>query len=119
MASNTDVVKKTTITCCIMSLSLCLYVCCKQTYISKPDLVYNARRQQSLRTVELVDHTYDGRRVVTLFWEKVNGCRAILLLLILYNILVSVNELFAKDRKYDDMACRGTSRGHHQQFWEV
>ena len=103
---------------------LCLYVCCKQTYkstyISKPDLVYNARRQQSLRTVELVDHTYDGRRVVTLFWEKVNGCRAILLLLILYNILVSVNELFAKDRKYDDMTCRGTSRGHHhQQFWEV
>ena len=46
---------------------------------------------------------YDGRRVVTFFWEKVNGCRVILLLLILYNILASVNELFAKDRKYDDL----------------
>ena len=107
---------------------LCLYVCCKQTYkstyISKPDLVYNARRQQSSRTVELVDHTYDGQRVVTFFWEKVNGCRVILLLLILYNILVSVTELFTKDRKYDDLlpylTCCGTSHGHHhQQFWEV
>ena len=39
----------------------------------------------------------------TLYWEKVNGCRVILLLLILYNTLVSVTELFAKDRKYDDL----------------
>ena len=51
-------------------------------------------------------------------------CRVILLLLILYNTLVSVTELFAKDRKYDDLlpylTCRGTSHGHHhQQFWEV
>jgi len=29
------------------------------------------------------------------FWEKVNGCRVILWLLILYNTLVSENELFA------------------------
>jgi len=62
--------------------------------------------------VELVDHTYDGRRVVTFFWEKVYGCRVILLLLILYNIFVAVTELFAKDRKYDDqlpyMTCRGS-----------
>ena len=59
----------------------------------------------------------------TIFWEKVNGCRVILLLLILYDTLVSVTELFAKDRKYDDLlpylTCRGTSHGHHQQFWEV
>jgi len=52
-----------------MSLSLCLYVCCKhrplyQNRIFKiPKTSYNARRQQSTRTVELVDHTYDGRRV--------------------------------------------------------
>jgi len=37
---------------------------------------------------------------------------------------VSVTELFAKDRKYNDLlpylTCRGTSHGyHHQQFWEV
>ena len=51
----------------------------------------------------------------------------LLLLLILYNTLVSVAELFAnyaKDRKYDELlpylTCRGTSHGHHhQQFWEV
>ena len=52
-----------------MSLSLCLYVCCKhrplhQNQIFKiPITFYNARRQQSSRTVELVDYTYDGRRV--------------------------------------------------------
>jgi len=52
-----------------MSLSLCLYACCKhrppyQNQIFKiPITFYNARRQQSSRTVELVDHTYDGRRV--------------------------------------------------------
>jgi len=52
-----------------MSLSLCLYVCCKhrplyQIQIFKiPISFYNARRQQSSRTVELVDYTYDGRRV--------------------------------------------------------
>jgi len=82
--------------------------------VSKPDLqnahLINVWRQQSSRTVELVDHIYDGRRVVTFFWEKVNGCRVILLLLILYNILVSVTESFAKDRKYDKllpyMTCR-------------
>jgi len=61
---------------------------------------------------------------VTFFWEKVNGCRVILLLLILYNTRVSVTELFAKDGKYDDLlpylTCRGTSHWHHhQQFWEV
>ena len=49
-----------------MSLSLCLYVCCihrppyqNQIFIT----FYNARRQQSSRTFEVVDHTYDGRRV--------------------------------------------------------
>ena len=52
-----------------MSLSLCLYVCCKyrppyQNQIFKiPITFYNARRQQSSKTVELVDHTYDGRRL--------------------------------------------------------
>jgi len=52
-----------------MSLSLCLYFCCKhrplyQNQIFKiPITFYNARRQQRSRTVELVDHTYDGRRV--------------------------------------------------------
>jgi len=52
-----------------MSLSLCLNVCCKhrplyQNQIVKiPITFYNARRQQSSRTVELVDYTYDGRRV--------------------------------------------------------
>jgi len=40
---------------------------------------------------------------LTLFWKNDNGCRAILLLLILCNTLVSVTELFAKDRKYDDL----------------
>ena len=58
-----------------------------------------------------------SRFFVTFFWEKVNGCRVILLLLIMYNALVSVTELFAKDRKYDDLlpylTCRGTSQGHH------
>jgi len=49
----------------------------------------------------------------TFFWEKANGCRVILLLLILHNILVSVTKLFAKDPKL-----RGTSHGHHQQFWD-
>jgi len=39
----------------------------------------------------------------TLFWENINGCRVILLLLILYNTFVSVTELFPKDRKYDDL----------------
>jgi len=49
-----------------MSLSLCLYVCCKHRPIYQnqifeiPITFYNARRQQSLRTVELVDH---GQRV--------------------------------------------------------
>jgi len=38
-----------------------------------------------------------------IFWENINGCRVILLLLILYNTLVSVTELLAKDRKYDDL----------------
>ena len=41
------------------------------------------------------------------FWEK--------LLLILYNTLVSVTELFAKDRKFDELlpylTCPGTSHG--------
>jgi len=52
-----------------MSLCLCLYVCCKhrplyQNQIFKiPITFYNARRQQSSRKVELVDHTYDARRV--------------------------------------------------------
>ena len=52
-----------------MSLSLCLYVFCKhrplfQNQIFKiPITFYNARRQQSSRTVARVDHTYDGRRV--------------------------------------------------------
>jgi len=52
-----------------MSLSLCLYVCCKHRLLYQNQIFkvlitfYNARRQQSLRTVELVDHTYDGRRV--------------------------------------------------------
>ena len=52
-----------------MSLSLCLYVCCKhrplyQNQIFKiPITFYNTGRQQSSRTVELVDHAYDGRRV--------------------------------------------------------
>ena len=51
-----------------MSLSLCLCVCCKhrtlyQNQIFKiPITFYNARRQQSSRTVALVDYTYDGRR---------------------------------------------------------
>jgi len=47
-----------------------------------------------------------------LFLGKVNGCRVILLLLILYNTLVTETELLAKDRKYDDLlpylTCRGT-----------
>ena len=43
-----------------------------------------------------------SRFLKTSFWEKVNGCRVILLLLILYNTFVSVTELFAKDGKYDD-----------------
>ena len=52
-----------------MSLSLCLYVCCKhrplyQNQIFKISITfYSARHQQSSRTVELVDHTYDGRHV--------------------------------------------------------
>ena len=52
-----------------MYLFLCLYVCCKhrplyQNQIFKiPITFYNARRQQSSRKVELVDHTYDARRV--------------------------------------------------------
>ena len=52
-----------------MSLSLCLYVCCKhrplhQNQIFKIPITFcNARRQQSSRTVELVDHTHDCRRV--------------------------------------------------------
>jgi len=64
MASNTDVVKKLYYNMTIMSLSLCLYVCCKhrplyQNQIFKiPITFYNARRQQSSRTVKLVDHTY-------------------------------------------------------------
>jgi len=52
-----------------MSLSLCLYVCCKHRPLHRnqifkiPITFYNAWRQQSSRMVELVDHTYDGRRV--------------------------------------------------------
>jgi len=52
-----------------MSLSLCLYVCCKHRPLHQNQIFkifitfYNARRQQSSRTVELVDNTYDGRRV--------------------------------------------------------
>jgi len=65
-----------------------------------------------------------SRFLKTFFWEKVNGCRVILLLLILYNTFVLVTDLFTKDGKYDDLlpylTCRGTSHGHHhQQFWEV
>jgi len=44
-----------------------------------------------------------SRFFLTFFWENVNGCRVILLLLILYNTLVSVTELSVKDRKYDDL----------------
>ena len=48
----------------------------------------------------------------------------VVLLLILYNTLVSVTELFAKDGKYDDLlpylTCFGTIHGHHhQQLLEV
>ena len=43
--------------------------------------------------------------------------------LILYNTLVSVTELFAKDRKYDDLlpylTCRGTSNGHAGKFEDL
>jgi len=52
---------------------LCLYLCvCMsvanigpyiKTRSSYPITFYYARRQQSSRTVELVDHTYNGRRV--------------------------------------------------------
>ena len=63
-----------------MSLSLCLYVCCKhrplyQNQIFKiPITFYNARRQQTSRTVELVDHTnYDGRRVARRTHTSVDG----------------------------------------------
>ena len=54
---------------------LCLYLCvCRpmsvanigpytKTRSSYPITFYNARRQQSSRTAELVDHTYDGRRL--------------------------------------------------------
>jgi len=54
---------------CVLCLYLCVYVCCKhmplyQNQIFKiPITFYSARRQRSSRTVELVDHTYDGRRV--------------------------------------------------------
>ena len=55
-----------------------------------------------------------SRFFTTFSWEKVNSCRVILLLLILYNTLVSVTELFAKDRKYDNLlpylTCRGTNQ---------
>ena len=63
-----------------MSLSLCLYVCCKlkplhQNQIFKiPITFYNARRRQSLRTVELVDHTYEGRRVARRTHTSVDRC---------------------------------------------
>jgi len=76
MASNTDVVKKLYYNMSVLCLYLCvcmsvasLYVCCKhrplhQNQIFKiPITFYNARRQQSSRTFELVDHSYDGRRV--------------------------------------------------------
>jgi len=53
-----------------MSLSLCLYVCCKHRPLYQNQIFkilitfYNACRQRSSR-MELVDHTYDGRRVAT------------------------------------------------------
>ena len=60
MAFNTDVVKKTILNINIIDLNIPLY----QNQIFRiPITFYNARRQQSSRTVELVDHTYDGRRV--------------------------------------------------------
>ena len=68
MSSNTDVVKKNyTMSVLCLYLCVCMSVANIGPYIktrsSYPITFYYARRQQSLRTVELVDHTYDGRRV--------------------------------------------------------
>ena len=59
MASNSDVVKKNYTITCLYYVSISVCVCLLQT-ISKPDLQNShnfSRRQQSLRMVELVDHT--------------------------------------------------------------
>ena len=70
MASNTDVVKKNYTITCLYYVSISVSVCLLQTQapyenqiFKIPITFYNARRQQSSRTVEVVDHTYDGRRV--------------------------------------------------------
>ena len=69
MASNTDVVKKLYYNMSVLCLYLCVCMSVAnigpyiKTRSSYPITSYNARRQQSSSTVELVDHTYDGRRV--------------------------------------------------------
>jgi len=68
MASDTDVVKKLYLYYNMSVLCLCRCVCMSvanigpyiKTRSSKFPKLYNARSQQSSRTVELVDHTYDG-----------------------------------------------------------
>ena len=120
-----------------MSLSLCLYVCCKhrplyQNQIFKIPIIFvqigteemcrrqdhslfGCHRSRSFHVISVLRKRFLGcvfQIFKTFFWENINGCRVIMLLLILYNTFVSVTELFAKDRKYDDLlaclSCRGT-----------
>ena len=70
MASNTDVVKKLydNMSVLCLYLSVCMSVANIGPYIKNQNFKIaitfdHARRQQRSRTVEFVDHTYDGRRV--------------------------------------------------------
>jgi len=97
---------------------------CADARTTRSLVVFKVDRSTSSQYCASAFSAVSSRFLKTFFCEKLNGCRVVLLLLILYNTLVSVTELFAQDGKYDDLqpylTCRGTSHGHHhQQFWEV
>ena len=97
---------------------------CADARTTRSLVVIKVERSTSSQYCASAFSAVSSRFLKTFFWEKVNGCHVILLLLILYNTVVSVTELFIKDRKYNNLqpylTCRGTTHGHHhQQFWEV
>ena len=71
---------------------------CADARTTRSLVVIKVDRSMSSQYCASAFSAVSSRFLKTFFCEKVNGCRVILLLLILYDTLVSVTELFAKDR---------------------
>ena len=96
-----------------MSLSLCLYVCCKhrplyQNQIFKIPITFYNARQKSSGTVDLVDHTYDGRRVARRTHTSVDHSALTALLRSRMGLLWTLFLKYgaAVDKVLFDIACR-------------